>query len=120
MQQGWLKINDNGYSQITVEIEDKKIPLRYTVYQHERMLEFQSKKIEPKEGENFLKARAEADLEVCHIALNPMPLNDDFSKEDINEMLDLDQQRILSAIWIEKKVLNPSTAPNPESKKQGN
>jgi len=126
MQQGWIKINDEGYSQIVIEADGKKIPLRYTVSQHERMLAFNAKQLERQEKEkngefkvDFLKQRAEDDLEVCFIALNPNGMNLDYSKEDINEMLDIDQQRILAGIWISKKVLQPSMEAKEEGKSQG-
>ena len=139
MQQGWLKINDNGYSQITVEIDDRKIPLRYTVYQHEKLLEYhanQFKQIESnvkeaekqndkvtdllEKGLDTFKKKASNALEICYIALNPYPEAIDFSKEDINEMLDLDQQQILSNIYLEKKVFKPSMDKENSGSKSGN
>lgn len=110
---GWFKLNDNGFGQITIEIGSKKVPLRFTVSQQERLLEMQEKREnELKEGsienKNILKFRAEDDLDTCYIALNPLPDKEEFSKGDINLYLDLDQQRLLASVWMTRKVLSPS------------
>lgn len=128
MQNGWFKINDEGFNQIIIEIGNKKIPLRFTVYQQERLLELQEKReaelknIE-ENSKNVLKLRAEDDLNTCFIALNPLPEKIDFTKEDINLFLDLDQQRLLASIWMGRKVLSPSMNPihnDLEASKRGN
>lgn len=110
---GWFKLNDNGFGQITIEIGPKKVPLRFTVSQQERLLEMQEKRENKlKEGDienkNILKFRAEDDLDTCYIALNPLPDKEEFSKGDINLYLDLDQQRLLASVWMTRKVLSPS------------
>lgn len=128
MQNGWFKIHDEGFNQIIVEISSKKIPLRFTVYQQERLLELQEKREEELKNieentKNVLKLRAEDDLNTCFIALNPLPDKVDFTKEDINLFLDLDQQRLLASIWMGRKVLSPSINPihnDLEASKKGN
>lgn len=128
MQNGWFKIHDEGFNQIIVEIGSKKIPLRFTVYQQERLLELQEKREEELKNieentKNVLKLRAEDDLNTCFIALNPLPDKVDFTKEDINLFLDLDQQRLLASIWMGRKVLSPSINPihnDLEASKKGN
>ena len=128
MQNGWFKIHDEGFNQIIVDIGNKKIPLRFTVYQQERLLELQEKREEELKNieentKNVLKLRAEDDLNTCFIALNPLPDKVDFTKEDINLFLDLDQQRLLASIWMGRKVLSPSINPihnDLEASKKGN
>lgn len=123
---GWFDIKDDGFGRITLDFGNKKVPLRFTVSQQERLLEFQDqreKKYKENESEkrNILKDRAEDDLDICYIALNPKPDTADFEKEDINSMLDVDQQRMIASIWMERKVLNPSFASiNSDLQKQGN
>ncbi len=113
-QNGWFDITDNGYSQITVKIGGKTVPLRFTVSQQERLVDFQKKQksdieaADNENSENFLFRRASDDLECCMIALNPLPNQVDFTREDIENNLDIDQIRLLSTIWISRKVLNPS------------
>ena len=123
---GWFDIKDDGFGRITLDFGNKKVPLRFTVSQQERLIEFQDqreKKYKENESEkrNILKDRAEDDLDICYIALNPKPDTVDFDKEDINSMLDVDQQRMIASIWMERKVLNPSfTSINSDLQKQGN
>lgn len=113
-QNGWFDITDNGYSQITVKIGGKAVPLRFTVSQQERLVDFQKKQKSDAEAAdnensgNFLIRRASDDLECCMIALNPLPNQVDFTREDIENNLDIDQIRLLSIIWISRKVMNPS------------
>lgn len=110
---GWFDIKDDGFGRITLDFGNKKVPLRFTVSQQERLIEFQDqreKKYKENESEkrNILKDRADDDLDICYIALNPKSDTVDFEKEDINSMLDVDQQRMIATIWMERKVLNPS------------
>ena len=114
---GWFEIKDDGMGKIMLTLNGKKVPLRFTVSQQERLLEFgerreqrEKKYAEEKENvkRNILKERAEDDLDICYIALNPKADSIDFDKEDINSMLDIDQQRMIASIWMERKVLNPS------------
>ena len=116
MQNGWFKIIDDGYGQISLDFGNKKVPLRFTVFQQEKLFEFQENKVkgalavteEAGESKNVIKKRSDDDLEICFIALNPIPNKVDFSKDDINNLLDLDQQRLIASIWMTRKVLNPS------------
>ena len=47
-------------------------------------------------------------MDICYIALNPKADSIDFDKEDINSLLDIDQQRLIASIWMDRKVLTPS------------
>lgn len=111
---GWFDIKDDGMGKIMLTLNGKKVPLRFTVSQQERLLEFneQREKRYADENENakrnFLKDRAEDDLDICYIALNPKADSIDFDKEDINSLLDIDQQRLIASIWMDRKVLTPS------------
>ena len=111
---GWFDIKDDGMGKIMLALNGKKVPLRFTVSQQERLLEFneQREKRYANENENakrnFLKDRAEDDLDICYIALNPKADSIDFDKEDINSLLDIDQQRLIASIWMDRKVLTPS------------
>ena len=111
---GWFDIKDDGFGRITLDFGNKKVPLRFTVSQQERLIQFQEQRekkysdIKENVKRNILKDRAEDDLEICYIALNPKPDKVDFEKEDIDSMLDIDQQRLVASIWMDRKVLNPS------------
>jgi hypothetical protein len=111
---GWFDIKDDGMGKIMLTLNGKKVPLRFTVSQQERLLEFneQREKRYTDENENakrnFLKDRAEDDLDICYIALNPKADSIDFDKDEINSLLDIDQQRLIASIWMDRKVLTPS------------
>lgn len=111
---GWFDIKDDGMGKIMLTLNGKKVPLRFTVSQQERLLEFneQREKRYADENENakrnFLKDRAEDDLNICYIALNPKADSIDFDKDEINSLLDIDQQRLIASIWMDRKVLTPS------------
>ncbi len=111
---GWFDIKDDGMGKIMLTLNGKKVPLRFTVSQQERLLEFneQREKRYADENENakrnFLKDRAEDDLDICYIALNPKADSIDFDKDEINSLLDIDQQRLIASIWMDRKVLTPS------------
>ena len=114
---GWIEIIDNGYAQISVKINNKVIPLRFTVSQQERLIELQGRQKEEAEKEqnqdkdvitSFLTKRTNDDIECCLIALNPMPDKTEYTREFIEENLDVDQIRLLTQIWMSRKVLNPS------------
>lgn len=111
---GWFDIKDDGMGKIMLTLNGKKVPLRFTVSQQERLLEFneQREKRYSDENENakrnFLKDRAEDDLDICYIALNPKADSIDFDKDEINSLLDIDQQRLIASIWMDRKVLTPS------------
>lgn len=114
---GWFEIIDNGYSQISVKINNKVIPLRFTVSQQERLIQMQNRQKDELEKEadhnqeivtSFLNKRTSDDIECCLIALNPLPDKTEYTREFIEENLDLDQIRLLSQIWMSRKVLSPS------------
>ena len=111
---GWFDIKDDGMGKIMLTLNGKKVPLRFTVSQQERLLEFNERREKRYADENenakrnFLKDRAEDDLDICYIALNPKADSIDFDKEDINSLLDIDQQRLIASIWMDRKVLTPS------------
>ncbi len=111
---GWFDIKDDGMGKIMLTLNGKKVPLRFTVSQQERLLEFNEQREKRYADENdnakrnFLKDRAEDDLDICYIALNPKADSIDFDKDEINSLLDIDQQRLIASIWMDRKVLTPS------------
>ena len=38
---GWFDIKDDGFGRITLDLSGKKVPLRFTVSQQERLIQFQ-------------------------------------------------------------------------------
>lgn len=103
----WEKLEDNGNGRIVITVGDKTVPLRYTVYQMERLnsLTEEVKKADKKDV--TISEIAARDLDLCEIALNPMPDKVDFTRKEISELLDLDQIKILGAYWLAKKVYTP-------------
>jgi hypothetical protein len=58
--------------------------------------------------ENRLVNGPDDSLEILHIAMNPNPKEEVFSRDKINELLDLDLQSKITMIWADKKVMNPA------------
>lgn len=103
----WENLEDNGNGRIVITVGDKTVPLRYTVYQMERLnsLTEEVKKADKKDV--TISEIAARDLDLCEIALNPMPDKVDFTRKEISELLDLDQIKILGTYWLAKKVYTP-------------
>lgn len=94
----WIKpgpLNTLLYSIRKTDGTVKTGQLRFTKSQQERFIEFQKKE----EGRT--------DVALSHIALNPVSDPEDFSIEEIEQAFDVDQIRLLNAVWLDKKVGNP-------------
>ncbi len=126
----WFNLEDHGAGRIHITIAGKKRPLRYTLHQQEQLsalLETQrqpAESVKPGENELVTKAGEQAstsllarsykqDMDICSIALNPEPNKVDFTREDIETNLDIDQVKLLAGFWMSKKVFSPTMAGEP-------
>ncbi len=104
----WKKLTDKA-----VTIGDREIPLRYTVHQMQRLevaLEREGQDDERPVPRLF--EIAEQDMDICEIALNPDPNKKTISREELEELLDLDQVKILGQYWLANKVFSPQLVKN--------
>jgi sugar diacid utilization regulator len=115
----WFNLEDHGAGRIFVTIAGKKTPLRYTLHQQEQLNAFFELQKQPTEnaesgdtptGQNLLARSYQQDAAVCVIALNPQPNKVDFTMEDIESNLDIDQVKLLAGFWLTKKVFSPTMA----------
>lgn len=116
----WFNLEDHGAGKIFVTIAGKKLPLRYTLHQQEQLSGILDSQRQPAVGENTdsgeivqaspLARSYKQDLEICLVALNPQPSKLDFTREDIETNLDLDQVKLLVGFWLSKKVFSPTMA----------
>lgn len=114
----WFNLEDHGAGRIFVTIAGKKTPLRYTLHQQEQLTAlFESQKARAETAESAGDAPAKIDMlarsyqqdaAICAIALNPQPNKADFTMEDIEGNLDLDQVKLLAGFWLAKKVFSPT------------
>lgn len=105
----WDKIIDNGYGDVSVVIDGKPFPLRYTVCQMEKLEAFHAKAANKEvEAEKALLDTAEGNLDICEIALNPVPGEVAAEREWIAKKLDLDKIRKLAKFWLATKVQGAS------------
>lgn len=81
--------------------EIKEGALRYTVSQRNRFQELVKKEAE--EGSKK--------IDLAHLALNPVADEENFSADEIESALDLDQIQLLGQIWLDKKVVSPKLTP---------
>jgi hypothetical protein len=99
MQTGeWLKPGALNTIHYTIKLADgtkKEGQLRFTKSQQERFRAFQNEE------------KQQSDVELCEIALNPNHEAPEFTIEQIEGALDLDQIVLLNRIWLDKKVANP-------------
>lgn len=97
----WLVMQPLNKIQYDIALADgtkKTGYLRFTRYQQQQHEEISKNK--------------EADIiEVASIIFNPVPNVCEFTKEQIEEALDLDEIRLLVNVWLQKKVINPSLTP---------
>lgn len=111
---------DNSGGRVLVTLAGKTVPLRYTVYQQERLVElFKQRPEQFKAAEAaetpVLKYLADLDLDICEIALNPDPEVVAFTRDALAGSVDIDQLRKLSEFWQREKVGNiVSAAPQPQ------
>lgn len=131
----WFNLEDHGAGKIFVTIAGKKLPLRYTLHQQEQLssyYESMRQKVEEltrKAEDNLRKANEptaeesskpnqffrinEHNRTICLIALNPQPEKCDFTSEDVENNLDLDQVKLLADYWLLRKVHEPKMAGEP-------
>jgi hypothetical protein len=126
----WFNLEDHGAGRIFVTIAGKKRPLRYTVYQQEqlsalletRCLPAESVKSDEKDpvseasepaNTSMLARSYKQDIDICSIALNPEPNKIDFTREDIETNLDIDQVKLIAGFWMSKKVFSPTMTGEP-------
>lgn len=117
MQTGeWLKpgsLNTISYSIKLTAGNVKNGVLRFTKSQQERFQAFIEAGKEPTVPNGLDKSK---DLELVEIVLNPNHEAPDFTGEDIEGALDLDQVVLLNRIWLERKVGNPRLSPELDPK----
>ena len=103
MQSGnWLEMMSLNRIKYNIKMSDgskKEGFLRFTKSQSDRYTKLLKEKSENKE---ILSPD-----EILEIALNPEENTIVFSKEQINETLDVDEQKLLSTIWMQKKIIEP-------------
>lgn len=116
----WFNLEDHGAGRIFVTIAGKKAPLRYTLHQQEQLSAFfesQKAPVEKAESDGDASAKQnelvrlhQQDMAVCVIALNSQPNKADFTREDIESNLDIDQVKLLASFWLARKVFSPTMA----------
>lgn len=97
-KENWLVMQPLNKIQYDIVLDDgtrKQGYLRFTRYQQQQHEEISKNK--------------EADIsEVASIILNPEPNKCEFTKQQIEEALDLDEIKLLVNVWLQKKVINPT------------
>lgn len=114
----WENLKDEGNGKISVTLDGKTVPLRYTVHQMQQLALIMEDGKDEKE--RTLEDIAEKDLEICEIALNPDPTETTFTKDQINQCLDLDQIKLFATYWLQKKVFSPTMDKFPQIGNQKN
>jgi hypothetical protein len=119
----WFNLEDHGAGRIFVTIAGKKLPLRYTLHQQDQLnalFESQRQKAEESEQAGEETARPgmlirsyQQDMAVCLIALNPQAEKCDFTREDVENNLDIDQVKLLAEYWLSRKIFSPTMAGEP-------
>lgn len=107
----WLKLDNKGNGHILVTVAGKTVPLRYTVHQQERFIDYlksgnERVSVAEEAQTSVLQYLSDRDIDICEIALNPNPEQVDFSREYIINNLDLDQARLLAEFWQKEKARN--------------
>jgi hypothetical protein len=94
----WLKPGPLNTLNYSIKLPDGTVKsglLRFTKSQQERFQEYIK-------SENKQK-----DIDLCLIALNPDHEKAEFTLEQIEQSLDIDQIVLLNRIWLDKKMANP-------------
>ena len=103
MQNGnWLEMMSLNRIKYSIKLADGSIKdgfLRFSKSQSDRYTKLIKEKSENKE---ILMSD-----EILEIALNPDENNMTFTIQQINDSLDLDEQKLLSTIWMQKKIIEP-------------
>lgn len=95
-----LSLNRIKYSITLADGSKKEGFLRFTKSQSDRYADLIKNK------KDFTYA------ELSEVALNPDPNNIVFTPQQIEESLDLDEQKLLCLLWIDNKVANPRLSKN--------
>ncbi|MBF0410926.1 MAG: hypothetical protein HQM10_26510 [Candidatus Riflebacteria bacterium] len=106
----WLEINK--LNDISIAVSGKKIPLRCTLYQIEKYQQL----VELKKSEEKTKSLQEMindEVSLLEIILNPVPNEVQFTQSDICEKFDLDQIKLITRVWLERKVFLPKLEADP-------
>lgn len=98
----WLEMMSLNRIKYDIKLSDgskKEGFLRFTKSQSDRY----TKLIQEKSENNGILG---AD-EILEIALNPEENSVVFTIEEINKCLDIDEQKLLSTVWMQKKIIEP-------------
>ncbi len=106
-----VKIDNSGAGRVLVTVAGKTMPLRYTVYQQERLIDLFKRRPEQLKAAEaaetpVLKYLSDLDIDICEIALNPDPEAVAITREELVKAIDIDQARILADFWQREKVGN--------------
>lgn len=108
----WLEIRE--LNQITLLIDGKRIPIQCTLSQLERFQSLtEAEKQVQEEKTSTVQKIAMDSYELAEIVLNPKPNEIKFSREEIQDKIDVDQVNILVKTWIERKVYAPRIEADP-------
>ncbi len=111
----WEKLEESKNGRIQITVGGKETELRYTFHQMQRLEDLFSAEKDDEIGVRSLSKVAEREIDICEIALNPLPDQFEFPREFIMANLDLDQIKILSNYWLKKKVFTPDLEVKPTS-----
>ena len=100
--ENWLKMMSLNRIKYSIKLNDGSLKegfLRFSKSQSDRYTQ-------------LLKEKGEKDEplmpdEILEITLNPEADKDVFTREQINEALDIDEQKLLSTVWMQKKIIEP-------------
>jgi hypothetical protein len=79
--------------------------LRFSLHQADAYAEL-AKKSDAEAG-----SLADQRVDLCHLALNPDPENEEWTREEIRKSLDLDEMGLIVRVWQQKKVSSPALSP---------
>jgi len=105
----WLEIGK--LNQITIIHDKKRIPVRCTVHQVEQFRALQEKAGTRQEGEKIDMVVDAAEL--MAVIMNPVPNVEEWGREKILEAFDVDQMRLLTQVWLERKLYSPRIEADP-------
>lgn len=110
MQHGeWLVSRKRN--EVLITLKGKQINVRITLHQMQRYEEW-AKAASGNEQGGMIRLYNDA-LDIAEIALNPIPNQVDFTREEIEAELDIDQVRLFAQTWIQRKVFEPRLEADP-------
>lgn len=98
----WLEMMSLNRIKYSIRMSDgskKEGFLRFTKSQSDRYAKLLKEKSE--------KNDVLGSDEIAEIALNPEEQETVFTVEEINKVLDIDEQKLLSTVWMQKKIIEP-------------